>query len=218
MPLICGLLAVLGGLLMVREVPGRRTTGFAVFWALYFLTLVPVFYLTRFSLPLLSFWLLLAAWPFFSNAAGRPIRTLERTFPARVFLFLVIWIITGMQAYLWTEDPQNGEQLRAGAYDIMPAISFLRDQTAEGGVIARKPHAAFLSKRRFVLLPTFDSLDSLHAIGLREKARYLLVSGAEVSSRPAMGVFATGAPVPGFDLVFQSPDALVYEVEPAASP
>ncbi|MGH7680747.1 MAG: hypothetical protein ACRENN_02025, partial [Candidatus Eiseniibacteriota bacterium] len=216
LPLLWGVIGVLGGLLVLREHPGRRVAGFAALWGLYFLTLVPVFYGTRFSLPLLAFWLLVAAWPFFSPTAGKPIRSLERSFPARVFVFLGLFLLTAVQAYQWTEDPQNSEQLRAGPYDIAPAISFLRAQTAEGGVIARKPHAAFLSKRPFILLPTFDTTDSLHAVALRDKARYLLVSGAEVNMRPAMQAFASGADLPGFTRVFESPGALVYEiVEPS---
>ena len=217
-PLLWGVLAVLGGLLMLREHTGRRVAGFAVLWGLYFFTLVPVFYGTRFSLPLLAFYFLFAVWPFFSPTIGKPVRSLERSFPARVFVFLGLWLLTAVQAYQWTEDPQNGEQLRAGPYDIAPAISFLRGQAGDEGVIARKPHAAFLSKRPFILLPRFDSPDSLHSVAVRDKARYLLVSGAELSMRPEMRSFASGTDIAGFVRVFESPGALVYEVRPYASP
>jgi hypothetical protein len=215
MPVLWGAIALLGGYLLLRERPGRRTGGFALLWLLYFLTLVPVFYGTRFSLPLLAFWLLLAAWPFFSHTLGRPLRTIEQSFPLRGFLFLAIWLATAVQAYQWTEDPRNPEQLRAGPHEIVPAVTFLREKGEAGGLAARKPHAAFMTGRRFVLLPPFGTPDSLHAILAREGARYLLVSGAELAARQEMRVFATGGDVPGFARVFESAGALVYEVKPA---
>src|SRR5207247_6023880 len=121
LPLLWGLLAILGGILLARERPGRRVAGYVCFWALYFLTLVPVFYGARFSLPLLALYLLLAAWPFVSGITGKPLQGLERSFPLRAFLFLALWLTTAFSAYQWTEDPKNPEALRAGPYDIVPA-------------------------------------------------------------------------------------------------
>ena len=217
LPAIWGGLAVLGGFLLIRERPGRRVAGYAILWALYFLTLVPVFYGTRFSLPLLAFWLLLAAWPFFSHTLGRPLRAIEGSFPLRVFVFLAIWLTTALQAYQWTEDPQNPEQLRAGPYELIPAVGFLSAHGAGESLLARKPHAAFMARMRFVPIPQFETPDSLHAIADRERARYVLVSGAELAMRAGMRPFASGAEIPGFARVFESPGALVYEVKPAGS-
>ena len=81
--------------------------------------------------------------------------------------------------------------------------------------MARKPHAAFIPGYRFVPMPEFDGIDSLHAIAVRERVRYVLVSNAEVSFRPGIRPLAEGtAPVPGFTLVHESYGALVYEVIP----
>ena len=215
LPAIWGGLALIGGFLLLRERPGRRVGGYAVLWGLYFLTLVPVFYGKRFSLPLLAFWLLLAAWPYFSHTLGRRLRSIERVFPLRVFVFLAVWLTTALQAYQWTENPANPEQLKAGPYELLPAVAYLRDHTQGEALLARKPHAAFMAKMRFVPLPQFETPDSLHAVAMRERARYVLVSGAELAMRAGMRPFASGSEVPGFVRVFESGGALVYEVKPA---
>jgi len=215
LPVLWGILAVVGGLVFLRErTSGRRVGAYAVFWALYFLTLVPVFYGTRFSLPLLAFYLLMAAWPFSSGLLGKPIQGLERTFPLRAFLFLALWLMTAFPAYQWTEDRANPESVQTGPYDIVPAADFLRSHAAGKALLARKPHAAFLAGMRFVPIPEFDTPDSLHAIAEREGANYVLVSGAELGMRAGMRPFATQAGVPGFTRVFESEGALVYAVNP----
>ena len=211
-PVIWGALAVIGSLFLLRERPGRRVAGYGLLWLLYFLTLVPVFYGARFSLPLLAWWLLLAAWPFVSNTVGRPLRSIERSFPLRAFAFLALWLTTAVQAYQWTEDPQNPESLRAGPYEVLPAVTFLRERGPGEALLARKPHAAFMAKMRFVPIPEFDTPASLHAIAEKERVRYLLVSGAELGMRAGMRPFATGEDIPGFARVFESPGAWVYEV------
>jgi hypothetical protein len=84
------------------------------------------------------------------------------------------------------------------------------------GLIARKPHAAFLAGMRFVPMPAFDSLDSLHAIAARERARYLLLSGAEMAYRPAVRPLAEpGFDAPGFRPAHESYGALIFEIVPA---
>lgn len=211
-PVIWGALAMVGGFFLLRERPGRRVAGYGILWLLYFLTLVPVFYGARFSLPLLAWWLLLAAWPFVSNTVGRPLRSIERSFPLRAFAFLALWLTSAVQAYQWTEDSENPESLRAGPYEVLPAVTYLRDHGSGQALLARKPHAAFMAKMRFVPIPEFDTPASLHAIAEKERVRYVLVSGAEIGMRAGMRAFATGDEVPGFTRVFESPAAWVYEV------
>jgi hypothetical protein len=215
MPAVWGVLAVVGMLLLFRDRPGRRVAGYFLLGALYFLTLVPVFYGTRFSLSLLAPYACLAAWPFVSPFAGRPFQGLERSFPLRSFLFLALWIPTAFSAYQWTADLRNPERLGAGPYELEPAISYLRQSAPGEALLARKPHAAFVAGMRFIPIPAVDSPGALHEVAEREGARYLLVSGAELSLREAIRPLAQpGVMIPGFALVFESPGALIYEVVP----
>jgi hypothetical protein len=215
LPVLWGVLAALGALLFYRDRPGRRTAGYCLLWVLYFLTLVPVFYGTRFSLPLLALYFCLAAWPFVSSTTGAPIRGVERSFPLRTFVFLALWIPTALSAYQWTNDPGNAENIAAGPYDLVPAIDYLKQHGKGEALLARKPHAAFAADMKFVPLPNVDSPAALHAAALKAGARYLLISGAELSLRAAMRPFAqTTTPIPGYQRVFESPGALIYEVVP----
>ena len=219
MPVLWGICAVVGGLLLgTRDRPERRTLAYAAFWGLYFLTLVPVFYGTRFSLPLVAFYALLAAWPFVSPWIGRALEGLESSFPLRTFLFLALWVGAMFQAYQAVGNPENPEGLRAGPHEILDAVGYLRSHGAGEALLARKPHAAFLANMRFVPIPTVDSPAALHDVAEKERARYLLVSGAELSMRAAIRPFATGEEIPGFRRVYESQGALVYEVVPATRP
>jgi hypothetical protein len=211
-----GILAALGGMLMIVDKPDRRVLAYLVFGAFGFLTMVPVFYGARFSLPLLPFYAALITWPLVSGRLGRALTGVERAFPLRSFAFLAIAIPIAVSAYAWTEDPVNPSALRAGPYDLLPAVGFLKEAGQGEGLMARKPHAAFLARMRFVPIPDVPNADSLHAVAAREGARFLLVSGAEVRFRPAVRPFAEpGASIPGFARVFESPGALVYEVLPS---
>jgi hypothetical protein len=215
MPLLWGIWALIGGLLLLtKERPDRRTGAYAAFWGLYFLTLVPVFYGTRFSLPLAAFYGLLAAWPFVSPFNGRAIQGLERSFPLRTFLFLALWVGTLFHTYQAVGNPSNPEGVRAGPHEILDAVDYLKVHGSGEALLARKPHAAFLAGMRFAPIPAVDSPAALHDVAVKERARYLLISAAELSMRAALRPFATGEEIPGFKRVFESQGALVYEVVP----
>ena len=217
MPVLWGACALIGGILFAtRERPERRAVAYAAFWALYFLTLVPVFYGTRFSLPLVAFYGLLAAWPFVSPWIGRSIQGLEASFPLRTFLFLALWVGALAHTYQAVGNPQNPEGLRAGPHEILDAVDYLKAHGSGEALLARKPHAAFLANMRFAPIPAVDSPAALHDVGVKERARYLFVSGAELSMRAALRPFATGEEIPGFRRVFESQGALVYEVVPTS--
>jgi len=173
---------------------------------------VPVFYAPRFSLPLLAMYGLLAAWPFVSPTLGNLFAGVERSFPVRALLLIGLWIGPAMNAYRSVEDPQNPESLHAGPHEILPAVDFLREHGRGQGLLARKPHAAYLAHMRFVPIPAVDSPAALHDVAVKERAKYVLVSSAEMSMRAAMRSFATGAEIPGFGLVYESEGALVFEV------
>lgn len=210
-----GIAAILGGLVLLLERPGRRVGGYALLWALYFVTLIPVFYGARFSLPLLAFWLLLAAWPFVSPLVGRQIASLERYFPLRTFAFVALCLPTAVLAYQWVENPRFNERVQAGPYDLLPAVDFLKEHGSGEALLARKPHAAFMADMRFVPIPEVDSPVALHAVAVKERARFLLVSGIELRMRAAgIRPFWTERAVPGFARVYESPTVLIYEVLP----
>ncbi len=217
LPVAIGFLAVAGAIIMWRDRPQRRVVGYFAFGALCFLTLVPVFYGARFSLPILPFYAALAAWPIVSPLLGRPLASVERIFPVRTFAFLCLLIALAAGTFGKASDPAWGESVTAGPHELRPAIEFLRAAPrAEGdGLLARKPHAAFLAGLRMVPMPDFQTPDSLHAIARRDRARYVLVSGAEMAFRRGIRPFAEGdAHIPGFQRVHESPGALVYEVVP----
>jgi len=219
LPVALGVLAVAGALLLWKDRPGRRVGAYLSFGALCFGTLVPVFYGARFSLPLLPYYLGLAAWPVVSGSLGRPLAALERSFPLRSFAALLVLIPLAVGAYGRTADSSWAESVAAGPRELIPAIGFLRDapHDVDAGLIARKPHAAFHASYRFVPMPAFESADSLHAVAVRAGARYLLVSDAEMAYRPAIRPFAEpGAAIPGFRRVHESYGALVFEVLPAS--
>jgi Dolichyl-phosphate-mannose-protein mannosyltransferase len=211
-----GLLAIAGALLLLADRPGRRTAAYFTFGALAFVSLVPVFYGTRFSLPLLPFYTALATWPFGSPRVARLMAGIERVFPARAFLFLALWVPIAFASYAWTRDPKNAENVVAGPYDLTQVVEYLKEKPPGGAVIARKPHAAFLARMRFVPLPDVANPDSLHAVAVRENAQYLVISGIEYQTRAAARALATAdsAAVPGFRRTFESAGGLVYEVVP----
>ena len=68
---------------------------------------------------------------------------------------------------------------------------------------------------RFVPIPEVDSPAALHAVAVKEHARFVLVSGIELRMRAAgIRPFWTLGRVPGFARVFESEKALIYEVLP----
>lgn len=214
LPRLWGVFAVLGAALAAWERPGRRAVAFFLFGLLYFLTVTPVFYGARFSLPMLAFYTALAAWPFVSARVGSLLGAAERAFPLRSFVFLLLWLPGAFATYGRALDPQNPRGIRAGSPDMDAAVGYLHAHAAGQALVARKPHAAYRAGLRFVPLTEVASIDELRALMGKEHARYLLVSGWELR-RPALAPFANpAAPHPGFRLAFESPTALVYETVP----
>lgn len=217
LPALWGLLAVAGAAMAAWERRGRRVGAYFLFGAFYLATIVPVFYGTRFSLPMLAFYAVLVAWPFATERVPEWLGTLERTFPLRSFVFLVLWIPLLASAYGSVLDPRRSEGIRAGATDVDEVVAWLKGHAAGEGLVARKPHAAYRAGMRFVPLTEVRSAGELHALAERGKARYLLVSGWEVRW-PAIVPFAQpGASIPGFSLVHETATSLVYEVLPVGA-
>jgi len=217
LPLALGGLTAAGAILLWKDRPERRVLGYLVFGALCFLTLVPIFYGVRFSLVLLPFYAALAAWPLVSPTLGKPLAEVERSFPLRTFIFALVLIPLAVAAYAKTEDPVYKEGVNAGPHDLEPAIQFLRGvpHTPDVGLLSRKPHAAFIAGYRFVLMPEVETLEELHAFGLKQRAPLILISSAEFTYRAAIHPLADATvPVPGFRRVFESYGSLVYQIVP----
>ena len=217
-PPLWSIFALFGLLLVMLRWRTRLWGAYLLFGAFTFLTLVPVFWGARFSLPMLAFYSALAVAPFgWEKVAGR-VERFERRFPVRIFVFLLLWIPGIVSAYARAGDPENPEAIQVGPYETMDAIAYLRENARGETLLARKPHVAFLSGLKFAPLPQVDTPAALHETARHVGARYLLVSRAELALRQAIQPFADPeARIPGFRRVFESPGALLYEVLPDSS-
>jgi len=215
LPILWGLFAAAGLLLVALIHRGRLWGAYLLFGLLYFLTLVPVFYGARFSLPMLAFYSALAVTPFGWDRLTGWVSGIERRFPVRIFAFLLLWMPGAYAAQSRTHDSGNPESIQSGPYETLEAADFLKSRAPGETLLARKPHVAFLAGMRFAPIPQVDSPAALHQAAIQSHARYLLVSGAELALRAGVRPLAEpGARVPGFRRVFESAGALVYEVLP----
>ncbi len=213
LPLLWSIFALAGLLRMALRRRSRLWGAYLLYGALYFLTLVPVFWGARFSLPMLAFYSALAVAPFGWESVADRVERFERRFPVRFFVFLLLLIPGVVSAYARTGDPDNPEAIQVGPYETLEAVAYLRENAQGGTLLARKPHVAFLSGLKFAPVPQVDSPRALHEAARRAGARYLLVSRAELALRQAIQPFAEpNARIPGFRRVFESEGALVYEV------
>jgi len=192
-----GLFAV-AGLLFVAAYRRTRLWGaYLLFGFLYFLTLIPVFYGTRFSLPMLAFYSAAAIAPFGWERLSEMVAGIERRFPVRIFAFLLIWMPGALTANARTQDP--GTRVDPGrSYETLEAADYLSAHAQGGILLARKPHVAFLSHMRFAPIPQINSPAELHRAARQAGASYLLVSGAEMALRAGVRPLAQPeARVPG---------------------
>ncbi len=204
------------GLLVVAISRGRRHWGpYLLCGFLYFLTLIPVFYGARFSLPMLAFYSALASAPLVWDRLARFVSGIECRFPVRIFAFVILWMPGAVAASARIHDPQNPEAIQAGPYETLEAADYLKARAGGQVLLARKPHVAFVSGMRFAPIPQVDSPAALLRAAHEAGARYLLVSGAEMALRAGVRPLAEpDARVPGFRRVFESAGALVYEILP----
>ena len=208
-------LAVLGLAVVAFQRRWRFWGPYLLLGLLYFLTLVPVFYGARFSLPMLAFYAALAVAPLTWEPLAAWAIPIEKRFPVRIFVFILIWMPLAIGAFAKTQDAHNPESIQAGPYETMEAADFLKAHAGGSTLLARKPHVAFLAGMKFAPIPQVDSPAALHREALRSGAGFLLISAAEMSLREGVRPFAEpGARVPGFRRVFASEGALVYQVLP----
>jgi hypothetical protein len=210
-----GFFAAAGLVLVAIQRRSRLWGAYLLFGLFYFLTLVPVFYGARFSLPMLAFYSAPALAPLGWDRLAGLVSGIERRFPVRIFAFLLIWMPGAFSAQAKIQDPRDPESIQAGPYETLEAVDYLKSHAAGQTLFARKPHVAFLSGMRFAPIPESDSPEALRRAALAAGARYLLVSGAEMALRAGVRPLAQpDARVPGFRRVFESAGALVYEVLP----
>lgn len=210
-----GLLATAGLLVVALYRRGRLWGAHLLYGFFFFITLIPVFYGTRFSLPMLAFYSTLAIAPFGWDRLTEAATAIERRFPVRIFVFLLLWMPGALAASAKTQDPRNSESVQAGPYETLEAADYLKAHAQGLTLLARKPHVAFISGMRFAPIPQVDSPAALHRAAREAGARYLLVSGAEMVLRAGVRPLAEpDARVPGFRRAFESAGALVYEVLP----
>ena len=182
-------------------------------WAaagLLFLSLVPVFYSERYSLPLLPAYAALAAAAFASPRFAYPVgRVWLKPFLIAIPLALTV---PATQRYL----ARALEQLPVEVLDVAKT---LRERARPGDrVVARKPHLAYHAGIQAAPFPFADSLGQLADDARRARARWLYFSWPEAEMRPQFDyLLDTAAAVPGLTVRYASGErpAVLYEIGPA---
>ncbi|TMQ69797.1 MAG: hypothetical protein E6K81_14085 [Candidatus Eisenbacteria bacterium] len=183
--------ALLGGLLAGATGALRRGWPLATAALLGFLAFVPVFYSERYSLALLPFYAVAAAYLF---AAPRWALVLGGRVPLKPLL-AVIPLALGV---LGSWDLQR-RVLAQQPVEASACAERLRALARPGDrVIARKPHIAWLAGVGAVPFPFVDRLDSLAAYARAHQARWLFYALPEGESRQGFRyLLDTSAVVPG---------------------
>ncbi|HET7226007.1 MAG TPA: tetratricopeptide repeat protein, partial [Candidatus Eisenbacteria bacterium] len=208
-------LAALAGLaLMVRDRVLKPNAGLLLAGALCYLSVVPVFYSERYSLMVLPFYALLAAWAFASPwlRRGWGARPLARALqPALAALVLALSVAGSARVQAREMDQLPVEALAASR--ALQALARPGD-----AVSARKPHVAFHAGVRAVGFPFARTIPELAAYARAQRARWLYLSWPEVETRPAFyALLDTSAVVPGLvpRVVTRPHPAVLYEIGPA---
>jgi tetratricopeptide (TPR) repeat protein len=170
------------------------------------LTLAPVFYLSRFALYLLPFYLAGAAAVLvevpdaldrrFARALDPAARRLRRAaIPAVTFLLLAA---SGVAAVLLLRA-----NLALAPYETRLAGETLRREGIRvGGIMARKPHVAYFAGMPYVPMGLSTSLTDLMARAKAANAAYLFYSPIERLLRPEYAVLSdSGLSLPGLEQV-----------------
>lgn len=190
----------------------RRLWPLAIAAGLLFLTLVPVFHSSRYSLSLLPLYATLAGacfgLPLFALAFGR-----DRRVWLKALVIVVPVVLTVRAAYA---------QLSATFYslplEILEAAEVLKSEKAEGDkVIARKGHIGYYAELPVVPFPFVDRIEDLAAYAKEQDARWLYASWVEVFTRARFWfLLDTTATVPGLTPRFVTSDhpAVLYEIGP----
>jgi tetratricopeptide (TPR) repeat protein len=204
--------AAIGAVLAVRDGSWRRLWPLFVTAALFFATLVPVFYSERYSLALLPYYATLAgaafASPRFALAIGRDRRVWLKPLLAVLPLAAAFMANVKIQARVLDQLP----------VEVLECAATLRDAKAPGDrVIARKWHIAYHGGVQPVGFPFAKTLPELARYAHSAHARWLYVSWPEVETRPQFAyLLDTSAVVPGLTprCVTRPHPAVLYEIGP----
>ncbi len=183
---------------------------------LAFLVLVPVFYSERYSLPLLPVYATLAAAAFasprFALVVRRGSRPWLKPLLAALPLILAVRASVRLQARVIDQLP----------VELLDAARTLRAEARPGdGVIARKPHIAYLGGVEALSFPFTKTLSELAAYARTKRARWLFFSWPEAETRPAyFFLLDTSGVVPGLTVrsASRGRPAVLYEIGPEFGP
>lgn len=179
---------------------------------LLFLSLVPVFYSERYSLPLAPIYAALAGAAF-----GLPVFALAFGPGGRVWGKLLLALIPLVIA----TDRSVAIERRAIdqlPVEVLESANVLRTLARPGDkVIARKPHMAFHSGVEPIAFPFAKSLPELATFAHQHAVRWLFISWPEVETRPKFWhLLDTTGVVPGLTVrhVTRPHPSVLYEIGP----
>jgi tetratricopeptide (TPR) repeat protein len=185
----------------------RRAWAIGLAGLLFFLTLVPVFYSERYSIPLLPVYAALAAAPFASTRLA----------------FGVPWLKLGLAVIPMALAAQatarhTRHDMTQLPVEALETARFLKALTRPGDrVIVRKPHVAFHAGVDAVPFPFANNLAELAAAARAQRARWLFFSWPEAEMRPRFWyLLDTTAAVPGLIVRHATAPrpAVLYEIGP----
>jgi hypothetical protein len=190
----------------------RRGWPIWVAGALLFLTLVPVFYSERYSLPLVPIVAALAAFPFASPRLALALGPRRRLWLKSAVLALPLWFAgqatVAQQRFLATQFP----------IEVLSTSRALAPLKRPGDrLIARKPHIAYHGQVEYLAFPFAKGLGELAGFARRSGARWIYYSWLEAELRPGyMYLLDTTAHVPGLAVRFATRmhPAVLYEIQP----
>jgi len=204
--------ALLGLVFALRDGTWRKLWPVALAGALLFLTLVPAFYSTRYSLPLLPIHAAFAGWLFASPTLALVLSRARGVWlkPALALIPLTLSLRTSVneQQHYFTQLP----------YEVLESARTLHEQGKPGDrIIARKPHIGFHSGLELVPFPFTKTLPDLGRYAREKNARWIYFSWLEAELRPEyVYLLDTTAVVPGLTVrhaTFGHPSVL-YEIGP----
>jgi hypothetical protein len=212
-----GVFAVGGMLLLYKERVTRTVAGFLLYSLVFFGLLLIVFYSERFSLFLLTAYVLLTMHLLSSKAIHN--LSLRTRAPVRVLLLLVITIWTFAQSYEF-----NRRNIDSGPKEVLVIADWFKrnvPHAREDIVITRKPHPAYYLGLEMKGFPYVETMDDLLREAHRLNARFLYFGLIEAAMRPQFQFLLDPrlAPPQLRPIVYTtSPPAVLYEIDNSPLP
>lgn len=180
-----------------------------------YLAVVPAPHGERYSLMILPIYVMLAGMAFGSRLFALPMGPRGRVW------FKPFFIVVPLSVSLIASVRLQAEVLGRLPREVLVCGRVLREMKRPGdGVIARKPHLAYVSQVESIPFPFATALPELATYARQYRARWLYISYPEVESRPdyyplldTTGVIAGLTP----RCVTTRPAAVLYEIGPEFS-